>query len=124
MNRHFAKPERGGSADQISLEVMTVQRGSFKAKKRNFISLIAAAALIGAVAVPSPSSALSDEDKAKLAGAILGIAIAREVVKERKRAKARGEPYQAATDVMCFPEVRKCYWHNRYSSRWTHREFR
>lgn len=82
-----------------------------------------AAALSVAIAAPTPGFALSDEDKAKLAGALIGIAIAAKVHEKQQRAKARGEPYQASTDVLCFPEVRKCYWRNRYSSNWTHREF-
>lgn len=83
-----------------------------------------AAALSVAIAAPTPGYALSKEDKAKLAGALIGIAIAAKVHENRQRAKARGEPYQVADDVTCFPEMRKCYWRNRYSSNWTHREFR
>ena len=84
---------------------------------------LAVAALIAAVALPSPSVALSDDDKAKLVGALVGIAIAKKVAENRQEKKARGEPYQPTNGVMCLPEVRKCYWNNRYSSRWTHHEF-
>lgn len=83
----------------------------------------AVAALIAAIALPSPGLALSDDDKAKLVGALVGIAIAKKVAESRQQKKARGEPYQPRNGVMCLPEVRKCYWNNRYSSRWTHHEF-
>jgi len=88
-----------------------------------FKPLLVAVTLALAIPAPNPGYAMDDDDKAKLAGALLGIVIAKKVAEQRHEKKARGEPYQPRNGVMCLPEVRKCYENNRYSRRWTHREF-
>jgi hypothetical protein len=89
--------------------------------KLTAFTLVAAMAL--ATAAPGPALALNQEERNKLAGAVLGLVIAKKVAEQRQKQKARGEPYEPRTGILCLPEVRKCYMNNRYSSSWTHREF-
>jgi hypothetical protein len=105
----------------MSLERQAQQK-SYQMRSK-LISLAVMAALTVPLAAPAPSYALSDEDKAKIAGTLLGLAVARRLQQRQQENKAIGEPYIAAPNVRCFPEVRKCYWNNVYSSRWTRHEF-
>ena len=91
--------------------------------KKKLLLLTTAAALFAAAVAPQASHALSDDEKKKLAGALVGIAIASKLKEVQEDKKAGGEPYVAAKNVRCVPEVRKCYWNGVYSSRWTQHEF-
>jgi len=77
-----------------------------------------------------PALALSDKDKARIAGAVLGIAIANKIKKERgenSRYERRNDYYVAryykGDPIYCYPRTRSCYWHGRFSPRTTHQEF-
>lgn len=91
--------------------------------KQKIVLFVGAVALLTATVAPQPSYAMTEEEKKKLAGALIGIAIAKKIKEKQEDKKAVGEPYIAAKDVRCFPEVEKCYWKGIYTRKWTEREF-
>ncbi|MEO3414140.1 hypothetical protein AAFO92_05735 [Roseovarius sp. CAU 1744] len=98
--------------------------------KRSLTALtLAGAVAIGGLA--QPATALTEKEKARLAGAILGVAIASEIKKERRNNNYRYhrrsghylEGYKRGSPIYCFPNAKACYWRGRVEPYATYNEF-
>ena len=72
-----------------------------------------------------PAIALTDEEKAKLVGAAVGLAIAGKIAQQRR--EELGDRYiarrLATGPVYCYPRVRQCFFHGKFAPNTTATEF-